>query len=192
MVPRYFTQLKNGRWAANNGWIQNFDTLLNFAETDDHHYLRRTIVVWGDLVKLRYGQSKRDSPALWKYMKKYVRDMAVTFHGLRLDNAHSTPLHVGGYMMRKARLAKENVLIFAELFTGSSFKDSLFTKHLGLNALVREVNRCYDGGSLNEKLHFYSGDGRWAVGSLPRLTEKFDGRQYTLLQPQYAPALVYE
>jgi glycogen debranching enzyme len=95
-------------------------------------------------------------------------------------------------MTRKARLANENVLIFAELFTGSSQKDSMFTKQLGLNALVRETKRITDGGTLNAAMHFYSGDGRWAVGSLPNVTERFDGQLHTLLRPQYAPALVYE
>jgi glycogen debranching enzyme len=95
-------------------------------------------------------------------------------------------------MMRKARLVNDNLLIFAELFTGSSFKDSKFTKQLGLNALVREVNRCFDGGSLNKSLHFHCGDGKWAVGSLPPIKERFEGHWYTLLRPQYAPALVYE
>jgi glycogen debranching enzyme len=72
-VPRYFTQLKNGLWAANNGWIRDFDPLTNFAEsTETHPYFSRSIMVWGDLVKLRYGSCKQDSPALWKYMKKYV------------------------------------------------------------------------------------------------------------------------
>jgi glycogen debranching enzyme len=36
-------------------------------------------MIWGDLVKLRYGKGKQDSPALWKYMKKYVSNMARTF-----------------------------------------------------------------------------------------------------------------
>ena len=103
MIPRYFTQLKNGTFAANNGWISDYDALKNFAENTDHHYLRRSIVIWGDLVKLRYGNSKRDSPAIWKRMKKYVQSFCQVFQGIRIDNAHSTPLNVGEYLMRKAR-----------------------------------------------------------------------------------------
>ncbi|CAD8122387.1 unnamed protein product [Paramecium sonneborni] len=194
LVPRYFTKLSNGKYVANNGWIQGFDPLNNFAENQDHHYLRRTIVIWGDLVKLRYGHKKQDSPALWKYMKKYVQQMAQIFSGLRLDNAHSTPMMVGEYMMRNARKANQNILVFAELFTGSSEKDSIFTKTMGINCLVRETNRCHDAGHLNRELHYYSGDGRMSIGSLPKLEEQFESMNetFTLLQPQYSPALIYE
>jgi glycogen debranching enzyme len=75
--------------------------------------------MWGDLVKLRYGERPSDSPALWAHMTAYVQGLAETFQGLRLDNAHSTPQHVGEYMMKKAREVNENLLVFAELFAGS-------------------------------------------------------------------------
>ena len=166
-MPRYFTKLSNGMWAANNGWIQDYDPLKNFAESEDHHYFKRSLIIWGDLVKLRYGTCKQDSPALWSFMKKYVQKNAKMFNGLRLDNAHSTSTSVGGYMMRKGRLANQNLLIFAELFSGSSYIDSLFTKQLGLNGIVREVNRIDDSSTLNSILHFHSGNGKWAIGSLP-------------------------
>ena len=52
------------------------------------HYLRRSIVIWSDSVKLRYGDCPADSPFLWEHMSKYVFDMAMTFDGFRLDNAH--------------------------------------------------------------------------------------------------------
>jgi glycogen debranching enzyme len=103
LVAPYFTALKNGSSAANNGWIGDYDSLKNFAANEEHHYLRRTIVIWGDLVKLRYGNSKRDSPNLWKRMKKYIQSFSQIFNGIRIDNAHSTPLNVGEYLMRKAR-----------------------------------------------------------------------------------------
>lgn len=61
--------------------------------------------------------------------------------------------------MRKARKVNPKILVFAELFTGSVEKDSIFTKQLGINCLVRETNRCYKSGDLNRELHFYSGEG---------------------------------
>lgn len=45
---------------------------------------------------------------------------------------------------------------------------------------------------MNQTLHFYSGSGKWAVGSLPMLTEVYGDQHYTLLRSQYAPALIYE
>ena len=67
--------------------------MFDFA-VHDFHYLRRTINVWGDSVKLRYGKSPADSPYLWDRMARYVSDMAAVFDGFRLDNAHSTPINV--------------------------------------------------------------------------------------------------
>lgn len=141
LVSNYFTILKNGKAACNNGWIINADSLEDFATSPHFHYLRRTIVIWGDLVKLRYGDSKSDSPFLWKHMKEYVRKMASVFHGFRLDNAHSTPLHVGEYLMRKARKVNTDLLIISELFTGNGDMDALFSKKIGFNGLVREAQR---------------------------------------------------
>lgn len=42
--------------------------------------------------------------------------MASIFHGFRIDNAHSTPIHVGSYFLRKARKYNNNLIVFAELF----------------------------------------------------------------------------
>lgn len=141
LVSNYFTILGNGMAAANNGWIMNANSMEDFAESENFHYLKRTIIIWGDLVKLRYGKKKQDSTFLWKYMKKYVRKMASIFHGFRLDNAHSTPLHVGEYLMRKARKTNPNLLLISELFTGNSEIDAIFAKRIGFNGLVREAQR---------------------------------------------------
>ena len=49
-------------------------------------------------------------------------------------------------MMKKARKVNPNILIFSELFTGSRVNDSIFTRKLGINSLLREVNHCNDSG----------------------------------------------
>lgn len=82
--------------------------------------------------------------------------MAKVFHGFRLDNAHSTPLTVGEYMMRKARNMNKNLMIFAELFTGDGVKDSIFCKRIGINALVRELNHNRNPLDLFHNLHWLS------------------------------------
>ena len=71
LLGRYFTKLPNGNFAANNGWIAGYTGFDSFAETDDHHYFRRSIVVWDDLIKIRYG-TKKENPEVWNYIKKYV------------------------------------------------------------------------------------------------------------------------
>lgn len=64
--------------------------------------------------------------------------MASIFHGFRMDNAHSTPINIGEYCIRKARKVRNNLIVFAELFTGSGENDATFAKKMGLNALMRE------------------------------------------------------
>ena len=73
--------------------------MIDFAEEKDFPYLRRNINIWGDSIKLRYGKSPSDSPYLWKHMSDYVCQMAEIFDGFRLDNAHSTPMHVCQYLL---------------------------------------------------------------------------------------------
>lgn len=97
LLRRYFTELNNPQCSkvAHNGWIMNADAMVDFAMPNGGwHYLRRTINIWGDSVKLRYGKCPQDSPFLWQHMSTYVSDMASIFDGFRLDNAHSTPIHV--------------------------------------------------------------------------------------------------
>jgi glycogen debranching enzyme len=110
----------------------------DFAYIGDH-YLKRSICIWGDCIKLRYGKCPADSPYLWKHMTKYVQDMAMVADGFRLDNTHSTPIHVAEYLLNQARCKNTNLYIMAELFTNSSELDGLFCRKLNINCMVREL-----------------------------------------------------
>lgn len=72
---------------------------LDWATECDFSFLRRRVSIWGDSIKLRYGKCPADSPYLWEHMSKYVSTMAEIFDGFRLDNAHSTPIHVCQYLL---------------------------------------------------------------------------------------------
>jgi glycogen debranching enzyme len=100
LVERYFRELDNQERSqvAHNGWIMNANPLEDFAMVG-WHYLDRSINIWSDSVKLRFGDCPADSPYLWEHISKYVHDMAMIFDGFRLDNAHSTPIHVAYYML---------------------------------------------------------------------------------------------
>jgi glycogen debranching enzyme len=138
---------------ANNGWIWAADPLKNFAELPSKCYLRREVIVWGDCVKLRYGSGPDDNPWLWSHMTTYVTSLAATFDGFRIDNCHSTPLHVGVAMLDAARVVNPDLYVCAELFTGNEEMDVVFVKRLGINSLVRESGNGFDPKELSRLIY---------------------------------------
>lgn len=162
LVEVYFTRLAPAPDSdplvysvANNGWIWDADPLQNFALPPSKAYLRREVIVWSDCVKLRYGSGPSDNPWLWEYMTAYVCSLAKMFEGFRIDNCHSTPLHVGKHMLDAGRVVRPDLYICAELFTGNEDMDLVFVRELGINSLIRECGNAWDPKEFSRLLYRY-------------------------------------
>jgi len=142
---------------VNNGWVWAADAMRDNAGPKSRAYLRREVIVWGDCVKLRYGSGPEDNPFLWEHMTKYTRLMAKYFHGFRIDNCHSTPIHLAEYMLDQARQVNPNCFIVAELFSGSEEMDFHFVKCLGISCLIREGMQAWSTQELSRLVHRHGG-----------------------------------
>ena len=157
---------------AHNGWVMDWPATEDFAAPSWRMvYLRRHLCVWTDTVKLRYGDSEADAPFVWKHMTDYAVSMAKIFHAIRLDNAHSTPLHVSRHVLARVREVNPHCWVFAELFTGNFETDLLYQRTLGINALIREAMQCDSPADLGNKLQspIWNGHPVGALSPIPTL-----------------------
>ncbi|KAJ1607173.1 glycogen debranching enzyme Gdb1p [Cryptosporidium canis] len=173
LTPRYFTPIVDSfgktHFLANNGWVMGWNAKEDFAAPGSFVYLRRDLIVWSDCVKLKYGKCESDSPFLWKWMSDYCRSVANVFHAIRLDNCHSTPLHVAKHMLRVCRNTRPNIWVYAELFTGDYQVDLEFERTLGLNALIREAMRAETPGALGNYVSSYSSAPIGGLSTIPSM-----------------------
>lgn len=161
LIENYFTKVTDPKGKvfhlANNGWIWGGNPLVDFASNQSKAYLRREVIVWSDCVKLRYGSGPEDSPHLWDRMLKYTEMCAKSFDGFRIDNCHSTPLHVGEALLDAARNVNPDIYVVAELFSGSEEMDKIFVERLGLNSLIREAMQAWTVAELSRLVHKHGG-----------------------------------
>lgn len=126
---------------SNRMFIRTFVFFVSHStdeQTEHQVYLRRELIQWSDLVKLRFGNDRDQCPQpLYDYMREYTRLVATTFDGCRLDNCHSTPIWFAQQMMDFARDLNPNFYVNAELFTGNMDTDIHFINAIGINSLVR-------------------------------------------------------
>jgi glycogen debranching enzyme len=97
-------------------------------------------------------------------MAQYTTKMARIFHGFRIDNCHSTPIHVAQHLLDAARSIRPNLYVVCELFTGSEEIDALYVSQLGISSLIREAMGANDSWELGRLCYRHGGD---HVGSFP-------------------------
>ncbi len=153
-------------YCACNGWTVTVGSADHAAPTSQA-YLQREVIVWSDLIKLRYGDSPRDCPFLWDTMERYTRQTAALFDGVRIDNAHTTPSAVADHMLAVARAVKPGLYVVGELFAGSDVAAAQYLSQAGgIHCTVVEAMRAWDPKQLSHLVHRFGGGLEHPVGAV--------------------------
>eukprot|EP00835_Amoeboradix_gromovi_P004743 NODE_390_length_9461_cov_0.447768.p1 type:complete len:1212 gc:universal NODE_390_length_9461_cov_0.447768:6751-3116(-) len=172
LMQSYFTLVKEIPVLL-NGWVWGSTN----AEFNHKAYFLRQVIVWGDCVKLNYGSCYNDNTYLYDYMSSYTTQMAGLFSGFRIDNCHSTPIHVAQYLLAKARSINPDLYIFAELFTNSLEMDRKYCKLLGIHSLIREGMQCSNSVQMSDYIYKYSQ--LMPLGHLPPADDSIDSISFS-------------
>jgi glycogen debranching enzyme len=124
-------------------------------------------------------------------MTQYVQQMASVADGFRLDNTHSTPIHVCQYLLQAARSKNKNLFVMAELFTNSPVLDALFCQKLNLNGMVREFQNRYDTGSTGAYFHHLTCQ-KAVLGQIDSEFTDVQGRKYSVLKATSPVDIIYD
>lgn len=220
IYTNYFTvrnKDKKNQIFANNGWIYGTtDPTINFASNKYMHYFTRGIIGWGDCIKLNFfGNSSANnvvnsmkeedfkseknyellinncSKDLLEYMTEYVKTMAGIFDAFRLDNAHSTPIHIAEFLMNEARKVNPDLIVIAELFAGNEEREIQLVNRAGINLLIRE---CIHSNTLNDlarEIHYYGGGFEHVFGKLNN-NFRIDSKEYIKLSGRKPKSIIYD
>ncbi|GAW04654.1 glycoside hydrolase family 13 protein [Lentinula edodes] len=134
---------------ANNSWIWAADPLKNSALLPSKAYLGHEVIVWGDCDKLRCGSGPEDNPWLWSHITSYITSLAATFDGFRVDNRHSTPLHVGVSMLDAARVVKPDLYVWF----AKNAKDRGYGAHVRAKFIITSYDVPVDAKTLKGLPH---------------------------------------
>jgi len=103
-------------------------------------------------------------------------------------------LHVGEYFIRKARNVNKNLIVFGEVFTGSTVVDAIFVKRMGLNALLRETIKKNKAVELHGHVNWLSESMEQEIGSIRPASEvnQKTGEVLELLWAKLPTSLVFD
>ncbi|MEN2499600.1 MAG: hypothetical protein MHMPM18_003802, partial [Marteilia pararefringens] len=131
---------------ANSGWVMN--------SNEDYHakgsriLFRRELNAWSDLVKYNFSSAE-----YLETIDKYSNKISNTFHGIRMDNCHSTPIEIVNRIVKNCRNNNPDCIVLSELFVSSEKIDHIYLSHSGIDLLIREMNNCHSAQDYSNVLN---------------------------------------